>query len=103
MNSNQNFKRTTITFEYWVNKSYDFKVGFVSVYDNEAFDMSKDFVAYELGRQVAIIAKIKGHKTKGTLIRRKANSSEFAWVKTKMRVLEDIAWDMGFKPEHMAI
>ena len=91
-----------ITAETWLNKHYQLKVGFVSVYDNEPFNHSNDSIAYELGRQMAIVAKASGHKTKGGLIRRKPNSNEFAWVGTKIREITYLVHSIGYKPAQLA-
>lgn len=102
--SNQNFKKINhVRFDMWLNKHSKLKQGFISVYDNEDFDPDINSSAYEIGRQMAIMAKTLGYKTKGGLIRRKPNSSEFAWVKTKVKELEHIARSLGYHPKQMTI
>lgn len=85
-----------VTFEYWLTKYETLKEGFISVYDEEPFDPDQNSSAYEIGRQMAIVAKQRGYKTKGALIRRQANSTKFAWVKTKRPELENIARSLGY-------
>ena len=79
------------------------KFGFLSVYNEEDFDPDINSSAYEIGRQMAIIAKAYGYKTKGGLIRRKPKSEEYAWVKTKLRELKYIARSLGYKSSGLKI
>lgn len=92
-----------VTFEYWLTKYETLKEGFISVYDGEPFDDSQNSSAYEIGRQMAIVAKQRGYKTKGALIRRQANSTKFAWVKTKRPELENIARSLGYAPSSLTL
>lgn len=92
-----------VSFEYWLTKYEALKTGFVSVYDEEPFDCDNGSSAYEIGRQMAIVAKQRGYKTKGALIRRQPKSTQFAWVKTKRPELENIARSLGYAPSSLTL
>lgn len=96
MSNHNRVKPRPVTFEYWLTQHETLKEGFISLYDGEPFDDSKNSSAYEIGRQMAIVAKQRGYKTKGALIRRQANSTKFAWVKTKPPELDNIARSLGY-------
>lgn len=92
-----------VSFENWLTKYETLKMGFISVYDEEPFDPDQISSAYEIGRQMAIVAKQRGYKTKGSLIRRQPKSTKFAWVKTKRPELENIARSLGYAPSALTL
>ena len=92
-----------VTFEYWLTKYETLKTGFISVYDGEPFDSEQNSSAYEVGRQMAIVAQQRGYKTKGALIRRVPKSDKFAWVKTKRPELENIARSLGYAASSLTL
>ena len=100
---NTSDKSHSISFQTWLTSKHMLQVGFISVYDNEPFNPDFNSSAYEIGRQIAIEAKLLGYKTKGALIRRKPKSIEYAWVKTKYSVIELIAKSIGWRPSQMII
>ena len=103
MTSNHTGKTKTVSFEKWLTSKPGLKQGFISVYDNEPFDPDVVSSAYEIGRQIAIVAKTSGFKTKGALIRKKPNSSDYAWVKTKYPELNKFAKSLGFATRELVI
>lgn len=92
----------TVKFEIWADKS-NLKKGFISVYDEEPFDDTINSPAYEIGRQTAILAKARGYKTKGVLLRRKPKSTQYAWVKTKINILQELIMDLGWDAKRLVI
>lgn len=82
-------KPVNLSFAAWINAPGIHK-GILSVYADELFDYNDNRHSYEIGRQIAILAKTAGLKTKGSLIRKKPNSNTYAIVKTKYPVLVDI-------------
>ena len=74
------------------------KRGFLSIYNNEPFNDTLEIsqaLGYEIGRQIAVVAKANGYKTKGKLIRKVAKSERFDWVKTNKQVLIDIVYSLN--------
>lgn len=102
MTSNQAKKVTRISFDKWLNSRKGLRDGFISVYDNAEFN-PEGSSAYEVGRQIAILAKANGYKTKGILLRKKPNSDDYAWVKTRYRDIEALAQSLGFKRSKLLI
>lgn len=91
-----------VSFSLWLNKYQSLMRGFISIYESEPFDYDAGS-AYEIGRQMAIHAKACGHKTKGKLIRRKPNSTEYVWVKSQYKEIELIARSLGFEPRKLVM
>lgn len=81
----------TITIERWLNTP-GIKKGILSLYANEPFDYEDNRGSYEIGRQIAILAKSKGLSTRGSILRRKPNSQVMAVVKTKLPILQNIIY-----------
>lgn len=103
MSNHDRVKPRGVSFESWLTKYETLKSGFISVYDDEPFNPDQSSSAYEIGRQMTIVAKQRGYRTKGSLIRRKANSARFAWVKTKRPELENIARSLGYAPASLTL
>jgi len=89
--SNLGTRSKTVTLEIWINNPR-IQEGILSLYAGEPFDDTKDSTGYEIGRQIAILAKNAGLMTRGAILRRKPNSSQMAIVKTKMKILHDIVY-----------
>jgi len=94
---------TSVTLEQWINNP-GIRKGILSSYASEPFDYADNRAAYEIGRQIAIIAKGKGLKTRGSILRKKPNSQLMAIVKTKLPILQNIVYyELGFKPSQLAV
>ena len=89
--SNLHKQSRTVTLEVWINNP-QIQRGILSLYSGEPFDDTQNSPGYEIGRQIAILAKNAGLKTRGAILRKKANSSQMAIVKTKMQILHDIVY-----------
>lgn len=83
------------TFEDWVNRA-ERKRGFLSYYNNEPFDYEGASAGYELGRQLAVMAKLDGLR-RGDVLRKKPKSDKYAFTKTKIVRLEQLAIAAGFR------
>lgn len=92
-----------VGIERWLNIDSAMIEGVLSVYAGDPFDYTRDSFAYELGRQIAVLAKTRGFKTKGTLVRRKPNSHQMAWVKTKINDIHSIVLELGHMPRSLSI
>lgn len=102
MTSNQANKIKVVNFDSWLNSKKGLREGFISVYDNAEFN-SEGSSSYEVGRQIAIIAKANGYKTKGILLRKKPKSDDYAWVKTRYRDIESLVRSLGFDTRKLLI
>lgn len=103
MSNFRNERVVQSSLEKWVNNP-GIKRGILSVYNNESFDYDSTSPAYELGRQIALLAKSKGLITRGSILRRKPNSEVMAIVKTKMTILSDIIYkELSYHPSQMVI
>jgi len=80
-----------VSLETWINHP-QIQMGILSLYAGEPFDDTKDSPGYEIGRQIAILAKNAGLMTRGAILRKKPKSSQMAIVKTKMQILSDIVY-----------
>ena len=80
-----------VTLEVWINHPR-IQAGILSVYAEEPFDYIKSSPGYDIGRQIAILAKVAGLKTRGAILRKKPNSTQMAIVKTKMPILHNIVY-----------
>jgi hypothetical protein len=101
--SNGRGKGTSVTLEQWINTP-GIRKGILAVYANEPFDYDDNRVAYEIGRQIALLAKEAGLTTRGSILRRKPKSQQMAIVKTKMTILSQIVYrQLMFRPEHLAL
>lgn len=89
--SNLGEKSKTVSLETWINNP-QIQRGILSLYSGEPFDDKINSPGYEIGRQIAILAKNAGLNTRGSILRKKANSSQMAIVKTKMKILSDIVY-----------
>lgn len=89
--SNLGERRHTVTLETWLNNP-QIQRGIMSLYAGEPFDDRVNSTGYEIGRQIAILAKNAGLMTRGAILRKKPNSNQMAIVKTKMRILHDIVY-----------
>lgn len=103
MSNHNRVKPRGVSFEHWLTNYETLKTGFISVYDEEPFDPDQISSAYEIGRQMAIVAKQRGYRTNGALIRRQPKSDKFAWVKTKRGELENIARSLGYAPASLTL
>ena len=88
--SNLGTRSRTVTLETWINNPR-IQEGILSLYAGEPFDDTKS-PGYEIGLQIAILAKNAGLMTRGAILRKKPNSSQMAIVKTKMKILHDIVY-----------
>ena len=94
---------TSITLERWINNP-GIRKGILSAYAGEAFDYEDNRASYEIGRQIALIAKCNGLTTRGSILRKKPNSQLMAIVKTKMPILQNIVYyQLDFKPSQLAV
>lgn len=92
-----------VSLERWINTP-GIRKGILAVYANEPFDYGDNRMAYEIGRQIAVLAKASGLHTRGSVLRRKPNSQVMAVVKTKMPLLSDIIYrQLMFKPEQLKV
>lgn len=93
----------SVTLEKWINNP-GIRKGILSSYASEPFDYSDNRASYEIGRQIAILAKTKGLNTRGSILRKKPNSQLMAIVKTKLSILQQIVYyELGFKPSQLAV
>ena len=81
----------TVSLEIWINNPR-IQEGILSLYAGEPFDDTKDSPGYEIGRQIAILAKNAGLMTRGAILRKKPHSNQMAIVKTKMQILHNIVY-----------
>lgn len=92
-----------ITLEKWIN-NIGIRKGILSVYAGEPFNYDDNRASYEIGRQIAILAKANGLKTRGSILRKKPNSETMAIVKTKMPILKRIIYvELGFKSDQLSV
>lgn len=92
-----------ITLEQWLNNP-GIRRGILSVYAGEPFNYEDNRASYEIGRQIAILAKASGLRTRGSILRKKPNSEILAIVKTKMPILKRIIYvDLEFKSSQLAV
>ena len=89
--SNLGTKSRTVSLETWINNP-NIQQGILSLYAGEPFDYKKDNTGYEIGRQIAILAKNAGLMTRGAILRKEPNSNQMAIVKTKMQILHNIVY-----------
>lgn len=93
----------TVTLEQWINTP-GIRKGILAVYAGEPFDYEDNRGSYEIGRQIAILAKQEGLNTRGTILRKKPKSEQMAIVKTKMTILSQIVYHkLEFRPDHLRI
>jgi hypothetical protein len=93
----------SVTLEQWINNP-GIRKGILAVYANEPFDYEDNRASYEVGRQIAILAKEAGLKTRGAILRKKPNSEQMAIVKTKMPLLQNIIYkQMQYKPSQLKV
>lgn len=93
----------SVTLEQWINNP-GIRKGILSTYSGEPFDYEDNRASYEIGRQIALLAKSKGLRTRGSILRKKPNSQLMAIVKTKLPILQDIIYyQLGFKPSQLAV
>lgn len=89
--SNLSKSSKTVSLETWINHP-QIQIGILSIYAGEPFDDTRNSPGYEIGRQIAILAKNAGLMTRGAILRKKPNSSQMAIVKTKMQILHNIVY-----------
>ena len=93
----------SVTLEQWINAP-SIRRGILSVYAGEPFDYEQNSAGYEIGRQIAILAKSEGLRTRGSILRKKPNSEQMAIVKTKLSLLSSIVYrKLQFTPEQMRV
>ena len=96
-------KGSTVTLEQWLNNP-GIRKGILAFYAGEPFDYEDNRASYEVGRQIALLAKQEGLNTRGSILRRKPNSQQMAIVKTKMSIVSQIVYrKLGFKPSQLAL
>jgi hypothetical protein len=94
---------TSVGLEKWINHP-SIQRGILSFYAGEPFDYDVVSPGYEIGRQIALLAKSHGLHTRGSILRRKANSQQMAIVKTKMTILHNIVYrELGFNSRRLAV
>lgn len=84
-------KSQRVPLEVWINNPR-IQVGILSVYADEPFDYTISSPGYDIGRQIAILAKLAGLHTRGSILRKRPNSNQMAIVKTKMPILHNIVY-----------
>jgi hypothetical protein len=89
--SNLSKTSKTVSLETWINHP-QIQIGILSIYAGEPFDDTRNSPGYEIGRQIAILAKNAGLMTRGAILRKKPHSSQMAIVKTKMQILHNIVY-----------
>lgn len=93
----------SVTLEQWINNP-GIREGILAVYANRPFDYEDNRASYEIGRQIALLAREAGLSTRGAILRKKPNSEQMAIVKTKMSILSEIVYRrLNFKPEHLTV
>jgi hypothetical protein len=93
----------SVSVEQWINNK-GIREGILSIYSNEPFNYEDSRMGYEIGRQIAILAKEAGLATRGSILRKKANSDNMAIVKTKLPILMNIIYkQLMFKVHQLAI
>lgn len=101
--SNLVSKGQAVSLELWINNP-GIRKGILAIYSNEPFDYDDHRSSYEIGRQIALLAKASGLSTRGTVLRKKPNSNMMAIVKTKMPILSDIIYkQLMFRPEQLKV
>lgn len=100
----RNFKNgNTVSLERWINNP-GVRKGILSFYANEPFDYDDNRAGYEIGRQIALLAKQYGLTTRGSVIRRHPETKILTVVKTKMPILQKIVYkELGFHPKQMGV
>lgn len=88
-------KGQTVSFETWLNKYPEKARGFMSVYSDEPFDYDTATSGYEIGRQLAVLAKLDGLR-RSDLVRKRPKMEAYAFTKTKMPQLQRLATQAGF-------
>jgi hypothetical protein len=88
-------QETEISFDAWLNQYPDKVRGFMSVYNDEPFDYDRGTPGYELGRQLAVMAKRDGLR-RSDLVRKRPKVDAYAFTKTKIHLVEQIAVLAGF-------
>lgn len=86
---------SSVSFETWLNRYPEKVRGFMSVYNDEPFDYDKGTPGYELGRQLAVLAKRDGLR-RSDLVRKRPKVDAYAFTKTKMARLAELARQAGF-------
>lgn len=87
-------KGKRVSFEDWLNMHQEKVRGFLSIYNNEPFDYEKDTPGYEIGRQLAVLAKQDGLR-RSDLVRKRPKVEAYAFTKTKMSRLYQLAEKAG--------
>lgn len=101
--SNITIEGARTTVEDWLNIP-SIHSGILSVYNGEPFNYDISSPGYEIGRQIAILAKSAGLKTRGTILRKKPNSQRMGIVKTKLPILNDILYrQIGFSAAQLKV
>lgn len=101
--SNVVISGTKVSVEQWINNP-GIRKGILSVYANESFDYEDNRASYEIGRQIAMLAKAAGLATRGSILRKKPNSQMMAVVKTKMPILTNIVYrELMFTPSQLKV
>jgi hypothetical protein len=88
-------KGRRVSFEDWLNMRPEKVRGFLSVYNDEPFDYESDTPGYEVGRQLAVLAKQDGLR-RSDLVRKRPKVEAYAFTKTKMGRLYQLAERAGF-------
>lgn len=92
-----------VTLEQWINTP-GIRKGILAIYANEPFDYNDNRASYEIGRQITLLAKEEGLRTRGSILRKKPNSQQMAIVKTKLTVLSQIVYSkLGFSPDQLRV
>lgn len=92
----------SIPIERWINHP-EIQKGILAVYANEPFGYDTTTRGYELGRQIAILAKKYGLSTRGSILRKKPNSTQMAIVRTKLSIVTRIIHELGFVGKQLSI
>ena len=92
----------SVPLEIWINDP-EIQKGILAVYANEPFSYDTTTRGYELGRQIAILAKKHGFSTRGSILRKKPNSTQMAIVRTKLSIVLHIIHELGFVGKQLGI
>lgn len=88
-------KGRQVSFEDWLNMRSEKVRGFLSFYNGEPFNYDGATPGYEIGRQLAVLAKLDGLR-RSDLVRKRPKVEAYAFTKTKMPRLQQLAREAGF-------
>ena len=87
-------KGHSVSFDKWLQTPEKIR-GFMSIYNDQAFDYDNSTMGYELGRQLGVLARQDGLR-RSDLVRKRPKVDQYAFVKTKINRLLELAKLAGF-------